>query len=202
MMRIRRKDGSSLVAAILFFMFCGLGASMILSRALSSAKENQKRFAYDQKRLAVESAAAFLRDELACEENAVEILELEEDGEIQYCYAESGQELGDSILGRLILACYEDQDREQQQDCEEFVLSVDSDFLQVQVKLWIDEDYQITALLSDMDPDAGKECRRQLIVPAQVEYEEEGGNVCRTMIFWERGSIEKGVSDEGWEMEF
>lgn len=202
-MRIWRKDGGSLVAAILFFMFCGLGAAMILSGALSLAKRNQKRFVYDQKRLAVESAAAFLRDELARTENAVEILELEE--EIQYCYAETGQELDDSILGMLIRAYYEAQDGEPQKCCAEFLLSVEPDLLQVKVKLWLDEEYQITALLSDMESDTDKHCRRRLTVPAQVEYEEaeeENGCVCRTVIFWERGVIEKGVSDEEWEMEF
>lgn len=204
MRRIGRKDGGSLVAAILFFMLCGLGASMILSGALSLVKRNQKRFEYDQKCLAVESAAAFLRDELARAENAVEILELEEE-KIQYCYAETGQELDDSILGMLIRACYEAQDGEPQMCCEEFVLSVDPDFLQVKVKLWLDEDYQITALLSDMESDTDKHCRRRLTVPAQVEYEEteeEAGCVYRTEIFWERGVIEKGISDEEWEMEF
>lgn len=206
-----RKDGGSLVAAILFFMLCGLGASMILSGALALAKRNQKRFEYDQKRLAVESAAAFLRDELVCAENAVEILEWEDD-EIQYVYAESRQELDDSILGALIRARYEFQDEEPQKFCQEFVLSVESDaelehtdFLQVKVKFWLDEDYQITALLSDMEVDTDKHCRRRLTVPAQIEHEETeeaAGSVCRTTIFWERGVIEKGVSDEEWNLEF
>ena len=68
--------GASLVAAILFFVLCGVGASVILASASASAGKMQQVPAADQKRFAVESAAAFLRDELTRKENIVKIKEV------------------------------------------------------------------------------------------------------------------------------
>lgn len=74
--RLKSEDGASLVAAILFFVLCGVGASVILAASSASAGKMQQVPAADQKRFAVESAAAFLRDELADQANIVKIREV------------------------------------------------------------------------------------------------------------------------------
>ena len=49
------ETGASLVAAILFFVLCGVGASVILAAASASAGKMQRVPETDQKRFAVES---------------------------------------------------------------------------------------------------------------------------------------------------
>ena len=82
-------------AALLFFVFCGVGASIILASASASAGKNRHLPREDQKRYAVDSAAAFLRDELQKTENIVKIKEVivhdsrddeEDDKDDFYCY--------------------------------------------------------------------------------------------------------------------
>ncbi len=92
--RLKNQDGASLMAALLFFVFCGVGASIILASASSSAGKIQNLPREDQKRYSVDSAAAFLRDELQRTENTVKIKEVivedsreeEEDTDDFYCY--------------------------------------------------------------------------------------------------------------------
>lgn len=81
------------MAALLFFVFCGVGASIILASASASAGKIRHLPREDQKRYAVDSAAAFLRDELQKTENIVKIKEVivedsrEDDIEDNfYCY--------------------------------------------------------------------------------------------------------------------
>lgn len=64
------------MAALLFFVFCGVGASIILASASASAGKIRHLPREDQKRYAVDSAAAFLRDELQKTENIVKIKEV------------------------------------------------------------------------------------------------------------------------------
>ena len=92
-MRMKNQDGASLMAALLFFVFCGVGASIILASASASAGKIRHLPGEDQKRYAVDSAAAFLRDELQKTENIVKIKEVivedsrEDDIEDNfYCY--------------------------------------------------------------------------------------------------------------------
>lgn len=92
-MRMKNQDGASLMAALLFFVFCGVGASIILASASASAGKIRNLPGEDQKRYAVDSAAAFLRDELQKTENIVKIKEVivedsrEDDIEDNfYCY--------------------------------------------------------------------------------------------------------------------
>lgn len=92
-MRMKNQDGASLMAALLFFVFCGVGASIILASASASAGKIRHLPREDQKRYAVDSAAAFLRDELQKTENIVKIKEVivedsrEDDIEDNfYCY--------------------------------------------------------------------------------------------------------------------
>lgn len=82
-------------AALLFFVFCGVGASIILASASASAGKIRHLPREDQKRYAVDSAAAFLRDELQKTENIVKIKEVivhdsrddeEDDEDDFYCY--------------------------------------------------------------------------------------------------------------------
>ena len=90
---MKNQDGASLMAALLFFVFCGVGASIILASASASAGKIRNLPGEDQKRYAVDSAAAFLRDELQKTENIVKIKEVivhdsrddEEDDDF-YCY--------------------------------------------------------------------------------------------------------------------
>ena len=91
--RMKNQDGASLMAALLFFVFCGVGASIILASASASAGKIRHLPREDQKRYAVDSAAAFLRDELQKTENIVKIKEVivedsrEDDIEDNfYCY--------------------------------------------------------------------------------------------------------------------
>ena len=74
--RIRNQDGASLMAALLFFVFCGVGASIVLAATSASAGKIRHLPQEDQKRYAVDSAAAFLRDELQKPANAVTIKEV------------------------------------------------------------------------------------------------------------------------------
>lgn len=60
--RLKSENGASLVAALLFFVLCGVAASMILAAASASAGKMQQVPVTDQKRFAVESGAAFLRE--------------------------------------------------------------------------------------------------------------------------------------------
>ena len=90
---MKNQDGASLMAALLFFVFCGVGASIILASASASAGKIRHLPKEDQKRYAVDSAAAFLRDELQKTENIVKIKEVivedswEDDIEDNfYCY--------------------------------------------------------------------------------------------------------------------
>ena len=90
---MKNQDGASLMAALLFFVFCGVGASIILASASASAGKIRHLPGEDQKRYAVDSAAAFLRDELQKTENIVKIKEVivedsrEDDIEDNfYCY--------------------------------------------------------------------------------------------------------------------
>ena len=93
--RMKNQDGASLMAALLFFVFCGVGASIILASASASAGKIRNLPGEDQKRYAVDSAAAFLRDELQKTENIVKIKEVivhdsrddeEDDEDNFYCY--------------------------------------------------------------------------------------------------------------------
>lgn len=91
--RMKNQDGASLMAALLFFVFCGVGASIILASASASAGKIRHLPREDQKRYAVDSAAAFLRDELQKTENIVKIKEVivhdSRDDDIEdnfYCY--------------------------------------------------------------------------------------------------------------------
>lgn len=70
------KQAASLVAAILFFVLCGVGASVILAAASASAGKMQRVPETDQKRFAVESAAAFLRDEMRDSKNKITITDV------------------------------------------------------------------------------------------------------------------------------
>ena len=74
--RLKSENGASLVAALLFFVLCGVAASMILAAASASAGKMQQVPVTDQKRFAVESGAAFLRDELSDSKTAVKITDV------------------------------------------------------------------------------------------------------------------------------
>lgn len=74
--RLKNEYGASLAAAILFFVLCAVCASMILAAASASAGKMEQVPQADRKRLAVESAAAFLRDEIQRPTNAVHVVEV------------------------------------------------------------------------------------------------------------------------------
>ena len=107
--RLKSENGASLVAALLFFVLCGVAASMILAAASASAGKMQQVPVTDQKRFAVESGAAFLRDELSDSKTAVKITDVrvvdsrEEEPDYSEEYVYTGGETldDDSILGTL-----------------------------------------------------------------------------------------------------
>ncbi len=74
--RVNNQDGASLMAALLFFVLCSVGASILLASTTASAGKIRQLPNEDQKRYAVDSAAAFLRDELLKTENIVKIKEV------------------------------------------------------------------------------------------------------------------------------
>ncbi len=91
--RINNQNGASLMAALLFFVLCAVGASILLASTTASAGKIDRLSREDQKRYAVSSAAEFLRDELTKTENTVKIKEVivedsrKEDMEDNfYCY--------------------------------------------------------------------------------------------------------------------
>lgn len=148
---LRQETGASLIAALLFFALCGMGASILLALASSSRFPALANRPEEQKRLAVESAAAFLRDELSAPENTVKIKEetlTDEEGNllthhISYYYAgKDGTEneadwtlfsARASILDSLIRETYRSMDSAATQhnplppDPKYFVLSVETD---------------------------------------------------------------------------
>lgn len=252
--RLKNEQGASLVAAILFFVLCGVGASVILAAASASAGKMEQVPDADQKRFAVESAAAFLRDELRSTENIIKIKEImvedssepdEVDDEVTYFYVGSSKKTGqesswqpfgeekESVLDSFIQELYVPMDDAAQHDSgtseeKTFTLSVQTpgsaesqnmQKLQAKVQLSMSSDYQITAVISDMETDEEHEeerCRRKLTVPAQVLTEtdvvvenftetDEDGNVTDewsittttrlTTIWWERGKIEWMLSE-------
>ena len=73
---MNNQDGASLMAALLFFVLCGVGASILLASTTASAGKIRQLPSEDQKRYAVDSATAFLRDELQKNENIVKIKEV------------------------------------------------------------------------------------------------------------------------------
>lgn len=261
--RLKKEDGASLVAALLFFVLCGVGASVILASASASAGKMQQVPAADQKRFAVESAAVFLRDELTRPENTVKIREVwtviegdrsGEEDTVKYYYVGAGQKpdeesswsafasdsQGEALLDSFIQ--YFDvllPDREITQAAKTtqektLPLLVEAGRskgtqtvmeeiapLKTSVKLSMEPDYKITAIISDMQTDENHPedlCERKLTVPAQVledidveveDHEETDaeGNVTEawtkttttrlTTIQWHRGTIERIHPEKG-----
>lgn len=257
--RLKNEDGASLVAAILFFVLCGVGASVILAASSASAGKMQQVPAADQKRFAVESAAAFLRDELADQASIVKIKEVMVDDsreeeiqdDIDWYYVgpkknlqnEStwqpfgtggSESLLDSMIQELYVPMTENEDAESnavKNSSEKLVTltvqrnsegssSGSLEALSSSAKFSMDEDYQITVLLTDLQTDEEHpedRCERKLTVPAKIQEDvdvqvetgedtDEEGNVTNeweittitrlTTIRWERGTIEKTIPGE------
>lgn len=173
------ESGASLVAAILFFVLCGVGASVILAAASASAGKMKKVPEADQKRFAVESAAGFLRDELnslsvTITDEEVDDTSLSDDEnptytlEYSWKFGSNTAAGTESILGNCVDQIY-DSLEEQNSDTEEnteseetadkmFDLSVKTtrnnvttqlDQLQAAVQFSMDSDYKITAVIID-----------------------------------------------------
>lgn len=114
--RIENESGASLVAAILFFVLCGVGASVILAAASATAGKMKKVPESDQKRFAVESAAGFLRDELKDPKTKVTITDVKVDDErasgenptysLDYSWGDNTTTGTDSILGACVDQTY------------------------------------------------------------------------------------------------
>ena len=114
--RIGNENGASLVVAILFFVLCGVGASVILAAASATAGKMKKVPEADQKRFAVESAAGFLRDELKDSKTKVTITDVKVDDErasgenptysLAYSWGDNTTTGTDSILGACVDQTY------------------------------------------------------------------------------------------------
>lgn len=233
------ETGASLVAALLFFVLCGVGASVILAAASASAGKMQRLPETDQKRFAVESAAAFLRDEMRDSQNKITITDVKvEDSRdnkstayptLTYLYSDKtaldpARNMIDACVVELYRTLQQDEENAPQQENAEknFLMSVRKkgstqyyDQLEARVKLTMDSDYRITAILSDTQTDDTRKedrCERKLTIPAKTEteetveekdYERTGpdGDVEEewtittttrvTTICWERGLIER-----------
>ena len=196
------ESGASLVAAILFFVLCGVGASVILAAASASAGKMKKVPEADQKRFAVESAAGFLRDELKDSRNTIKITEKKEKDSRDetpdyqtpvYTYS-NGTALDDTknILDSCVEQIYysfPEEDDPDTEPCEsaqqEFLLSVQKqsgtdtlhyDQLETKVDFVMDSDYKITAVISDNQTDDAHpedRCERILTVPSKVQVDED-----------------------------
>ena len=199
--RLKSENGASLVAALLFFVLCGVAASMILAAASASAGKMQQVPVTDQKRFAVESGAAFLRDEVS------DSREEEPDYSEEYVYT-GGETLDDdSILGSCIKQVYTSLAEEDGQNGsfseqegnaqngsspetaeQDFTFSVqltqtdgtqtsikDLDQLQTAAHLTMDPQYNITVDISDTqtgDDHPENRCERKLTVAAKVHVDE------------------------------
>lgn len=196
--RWNKKDGFSLSAALLFFLFCSVCAAMLLSAAVSENGKAVRREPKDQKRFAVESAAQFLRDELMSAKNTVKIVEKyreEEESEISFYYIgpdgdpedmSTWQEFPEhdgGILDSMIRAAYvpvsgegADLPKAAEKKLNFSVKDTDGNELSellVNVRICMEPDYKLTAIFTD----AGSEqCTRRLTALAEVftELEETG----------------------------
>ena len=241
--RLKSEEGASLAAALLFFVLCGVGASVILAAASASAGKMQRLPETDQKRFAVESAAAFLRDEMRDSQNKITITDVKvEDSRdnkstayptLTYLYSDKtaldpARNMIDACVVELYRTLQQDEENAPQQEKAEkdFLMSVRKkgstqyyDQLEARVKLTMDSDYHITAILSDTQTDDTRKedrCERKLTIPAKTEteetveekdYERTGpdGDVEEewtittttrvTTICWERGLIERTHPD-------
>ena len=177
--RLKSEEGASLAAALLFFVLCGVGASVLP--------------AADQKRFAVESAAAFLRDELKDDKNVITVKEiLVEDSrmsepvsdQISFSLAGGSGEGRNSLLESYVRANYEPLgDAVPGGDGSEKDLSVslnsgsgagqeDLKKLKADIHVSMSSDYGITAVISDAETDTDHPedlCRRKLTVPSKVQ---------------------------------
>lgn len=193
------ETGASLVAAILFFVLCGVGASVILAASSASAGKMQQVPQADQKRFAVESAAAFLRDEMKDSKNKITITDVmkvdsrtpenPDYPKLTYTYSDgtdlnSTQNMVDACVMDLYHTLKQETEGGEQKDASEqkFLMSVRKksstqyyDQLEAQVDLVMDSDYNITAILSDTQTDDSHRedrCERKLTIPAKVDVEE------------------------------
>ena len=200
------ETGASLVAAILFFVLCGVGASVILAAASASAGKMQRLPETDQKRFAVESAATFLRDEMRDSQNKITITDVKvEDSRenkptayptLTYLYSDKtaldpARNMIDACVVELYRTLQQDEENAPQQENAEkdFLMSVRKkgstqyyDQLETRVKLTMDSDYHITAILSDTQTaDAKKEdrCERKLTIPTKTDRGNRGGKGLR-----------------------
>lgn len=173
--RLKSESGASLVAALLFFVLCGVGASVILAASSASAGKMQKVPETDQKRFAVESAAGFLRDELKDDKTAVKITDVrvidtrEEDPDytVTYVYEKAKNEDGSScqldessILGSCVKDIYsslEDEDGDgkpaDRTSEQKFKLSVQTSRTQGTQTNIMDLDQLQTSVDLTMDPE-------------------------------------------------
>lgn len=190
--RLKREDGASLAAALLFFVLCGVGASIILAAASASSGKMEQVPAADQKRFAVESAAAFLRDEFQDRKNTVTVTEvLVEDSRredpisdsVSFSIAGGSAGSGNSLLESYVRANYEPLGNTSvggDPSDRDLVLTVSQgngtsqtglEPLTAAVHISMDGGYRITAEISDTRTDADHPedlCRRKLTVPAKV----------------------------------
>lgn len=110
--RLKQEDGASLSLALLFFVICGVAASMLLAAASATAGKMEQVPSADQKRFTVESAAAFLRDELKSTGNTIIIKEVqvvnendsnENSDTVIYYYAGKDADLSDETKWTVIM---------------------------------------------------------------------------------------------------
>lgn len=180
------------MAAILFFVLCGLGASVILAAASSTSGKMEQVPAADQKRFAVESAASFLRDELADAGNAITVTETyvedsrEPKAKDTVNFTKTGDKALTAMLESYVQALYEpmgnavtggdasDRDLSMKVNVSKGTRSEEVTSLATKVHFSMTSDYKITAVISDAVTDEAHPedlCSRTLTIPANKKTE-------------------------------
>lgn len=210
--KLRDESGTSMAAALLFFMVCSIGASMMLSKAMIFMRKTESLHRAYTAQFSLESAAQFLRDEITAERNTVKIIEEQTADrgyvEVSYYYIGEGEdpktrslwqefktEKDEGVLGSMVREVYAVQCGETDEyRLEERKLSFTAEAEDIKttakIRIWMEFDYTIRADISD---EAEKNLLR-LTFPADVQTENENDgleDVKITTIKWEKGTIEK-----------
>lgn len=186
--KLKSRSGASLAIALLLFLICSIGVTMLLAAAMEFVPKRERW-------PVMEMAASFLSEEIADEKNMVKIVEIPGKhaghGSIRYYYVgvdgdpdeketwqrfETGSESG--ILDSLIREAYVSQKTPEEFDqTKEKKLQISLGTAEetgepaVAAELWIEADYTIHAILSDIAEAADGYQEKELRIPAEVWVE-------------------------------
>lgn len=184
--KLKSESGASLAAALVIFLICSIGASMMLTAAMAFVRKTERTAEKAEERSTVRAAAKLLRDELTDERNVVKIKETAgmaaEYTEIQYYYVgadgdpdeeASWQEFhpdeNEAVLDSLIQEIYTWQlGMTGHSEEKELLFSIEADGEEaalLPVRIWMCPDFTICAAIADE-----QETTEQLLtISAEVE---------------------------------